>query len=264
MTHFPKNPECKYCNSAKATNKPHRKLTEQQKMDVALRGDIPVNFGDLITVDHFFTRHPSSRGIHNEECGMVVFDKGSKFIYVYGQDSNLEFYVQRDMIHFVGPKDAVRSFYTDRAPEFKAVAEALKWPRPTSTPFRSETNGVIEERNRRVLEGTRTALATAGFTPRWWPYAASHWAFSSNIRKRLDKETRTMWSPYFKRLKVEFNGLSIPFGARVQAKPPKNIKLPKMGETTVYGIFLGYETNPGGKWNGNYVVALLKSFEKGI
>ena len=97
MDHTPKNSQCPFCNSAKATETQHRKTSEQEKLDKEARGDVPQEFG-YISLDHFFCRHPSSRGIDGEECCMVCHDRYTKFLNVYGQPSNLEVYVRRDLI----------------------------------------------------------------------------------------------------------------------------------------------------------------------
>ena len=53
----------------------------------------------------------------------------------------------------------------------------------------------------------------------------------------------------------------IPFGAGVFYVPaPTKTTRPKVGARMHYGVFLGYETEPGGRWNHKYVVAALEDF----
>ena len=48
--------------------------------------------------------------------------------------------------------------YTDNSLEFGKACEDLSWNHCTSTPHRSETNGIAERAVRRVKEGTSAVL----------------------------------------------------------------------------------------------------------
>ena len=58
--------------------------------------------------------------------------------------------------------------YTDNSLEFGKSCEDLYWNHCTSTPHRSETNGVAERAVRRVKEGTSTVLLQSGLNESWW------------------------------------------------------------------------------------------------
>eukprot|EP00972_Heterocapsa_arctica_P022732 3346178-Heterocapsa_arctica.AAC.1 len=60
-----------------------------------------------------------------------------------------------------------------------------------------------------------------------------------------------------------FKGLKIPFGSLIEFRPPKILleESPKSGKTTMPGIMLGYHTNIGGTWLGEYYVSPLVDFQ---
>jgi len=63
------------------------------------------------------------------------------------------------------------------------------------------------------------------------------------------------------RFNEHFKGQGIPFGCGVWFLPAPTIyKNPKAHPSRSYGIFLGYRLHPGGRWNGEYLVADLDSF----
>ena len=58
--------------------------------------------------------------------------------------------------------------YTDNSLEFGKSCEELSWNHCTSTPHRSETNGIAEGAIRRVKEGTFAVLLQSGLDNEWW------------------------------------------------------------------------------------------------
>ena len=71
--------------------------------------------------------------------------------------------------------------------------------------------------------------------------------------------------PWIARHNEAFDGLQIPFGARVSFAAPQGSKLwlhrqPYAGRT-VEGIFLGWEMKAGCKFGGTYRVALINDFD---
>ena len=64
--------------------------------------------------------------------------------------------------NLVGPKGKIGQFYSYNAPELISAANELEWVHPTSTPFRSQSNGAIERKIQHVEEGTRTILHRSG------------------------------------------------------------------------------------------------------
>ena len=52
--------------------------------------------------------------------------------------------------------------------EFDKACEDLSWNHCTSTPHRTETNGIAERAVRRVKEGTSAVLLQSGLNESWW------------------------------------------------------------------------------------------------
>ena len=65
---------------------------------------------------------------------------------------------QRSLQKFLEPERKPTVIYTDNSLEFGKACEDLSWNHCTSTPHRSETNGIAERAVRRVKEGTSAVL----------------------------------------------------------------------------------------------------------
>ena len=122
----------------------------------------------------------------------------------------------------------------------------------------SQSNGVIEQLNRRIQGGARAHLRSAGLPYCFWPYAAAHWCALCNFTDRPDGRS----SPYFLRYGIHFSGLIIPLGCLVYYYPAqtKYVHVNKAEPRLSVGIFLGYDLDYGAVWNGLYVVADLDDF----
>ena len=85
----------------------------------------------------------------------------------------------------------------------------------TSTPHRSETNGIAERAVRRVKEGTSSALLQSGLDEKWWSDSVECYCHVRNVQDILaDGET-----PHERRFGESFKGPIIPFGALVEYLP---------------------------------------------
>ena len=67
-----------------------------------------------------------------------------------------------------GTREETKSHYTDNSLEFGKACEDLSWNHCTSTPHRSETNGIAERAVRRVKEGTSAVLLQSSLNESWW------------------------------------------------------------------------------------------------
>ncbi len=77
----------------------------------------------------------------------------------------------------------------------------------------------------------------------------------------MNIEFRYDTTPYFERFLEIFDGLQLQFGCGVWFKPTKtNFKHEKAAPRMMYGIFLGYGTGPGYKWDGTYLVCGIEDF----
>ena len=68
---------------------------------------------------------------------------------------------------FWSPTGILKSF-TDKSTEFAKACEDLSWNHCTSTPHRSETNGIAERAERIVKEGTSAVLLQSGLNECQW------------------------------------------------------------------------------------------------
>ena len=137
------------------------------------------------------------------------------------------------------------------------MAKALAVPHPTATPYRPQSNGEIERDIGITAQGTRVLLNQSGLQHIFWPYAARFHCLARNISKQTG-EIATAW---FRKCGAEFHARWWPFGGKVNFKMPKPLrkalKFDKDGEA---GIFMGYFLQPGGVWNGDFLVVRASDF----
>ena len=153
-THFPKDRNCEICKRTKITRAPCRR----RKGEAVPRAD---NFGDLITADHkVLSDNCESR--NNHRYAVVVQDLATQWIQAYPCKNKTSQETQRSLQKFLEPERKPKVIYTDNSLEFGKACEDLSWNHCTSTPHRSETNGIAERAVRRVKEGTSAVLLQSG------------------------------------------------------------------------------------------------------
>ena len=153
-THFPKDRNCEICKRTKITRAPCRR----RKGEAVPRA---VNFGDLITADHkVLSDNCESR--NNHRYAVVVQDLATQWIQAYPCKNKTSQETQRSLQKFLEPERKPKVIYTDNSLEFGKACEDLSWNHCTSTPHRSETNGIAERAVRRVKEGTSAVLLQSG------------------------------------------------------------------------------------------------------
>ena len=120
-----------------------------------------VNFGDLITADHkVLSDNCESR--NNHRYAVVVQDLATQWIQAYPCKNKTSQETQRSLQKFLEPEWKPKVIYTDNSLEFGKACEDLSWNHCTSTPHRSETNGIAERAVRRVKEVTSAVLLQSG------------------------------------------------------------------------------------------------------
>ena len=92
--------------------------------------------------------------------------------------------------------------YIDNALEFGKYCEDLSWNHCTSTPHKSETNGIPERAVRTVKEGTSAVLLQSGLDKEWWAESMECYCYLRNIQDLLS-DGKTL---YERRIGVPFNG----------------------------------------------------------
>ena len=119
------------------------------------------------------------------------------------------------MLKFLEPLHRPKVEYTDNSMEFGKACEDLSWNHRTSTPHRSETNGIAERAVRRVKAGSSAVLLQSGLDERWWSDSMACYCYLRNVEDLLaDGKT-----PYERRFGEPFKGPIRPFGALVEYHP---------------------------------------------
>ena len=72
--------------------------------------------------------------------------------------------------------------YTDNSLEFGKSCDELSWNHCTSTPHRSQTNGIAERAVRRVKEGTSAVLLQSALGNEWWADSMERCCYLRNIQ----------------------------------------------------------------------------------
>ena len=153
---------------------------------------------------------------------------------------------QKSLQKFFGPNGKPEVNYTDNSLEFGKACEDLSWNHCTSTPHRSETNGIAEWAVRRVKEGTFAVLLQSGLNENWWADSMECCTYLRNIQDLLsDGKT-----PYERRFGKPFKGPIIPFGSLVEYYP-----ISAKDRSRIHQFGLGYSLYAEGIWKGDIMVA---------
>jgi len=169
LTHTPKNPFCPSCQRAKLQSKPHRHAKTARSEAKA--------FGDHITGDHIVTFDDIDKGFDGERDAVVLYDVGTQYLDVYPVGSKSADDVYDSLNQFIGRRQSVSYFYTDAARELRKAAVLMGLCKDDAIPSRPESNGIAEEKVKKVLQGARTLLDHAGLESKYWPFAAKHFCF---------------------------------------------------------------------------------------
>ena len=145
---------------------------------------------------------------------------------------------QRSLQKFLEPERKPKVIYTDNFLEFGKACEDLSWNHCTSTPHRSETNGIAERAVRRVKEGTSSVLLQSGLNESWCADSMKCYTYLRNVTDLLsDGKT-----PYERRFGQPFKGPIIPFGSLVEYHPinaKDQSRIHPFGKKVLPGLFLG-------------------------
>ena len=229
-THFPNDRNCEICQRTKITRAPCRRRIG----GVVLRAE---HFGDLITADHkVLSDNCESR--NNHRYAVVVQDLATQWIQSYPCKTKTSQETQRSLQKFLEPNRKPKVIYTDNSLEFGKACEDLSWNHCTSTPHRSETNGIAERAVRRVKEGTSAVLLQSGLDEKWWADSMGCCTYLRNIQDLLsDGKT-----PYERRFGEPLKRSIIPFGSLVEYYPisaKDQSRIHHFGKKVLPGLFLG-------------------------
>ena len=164
------------------------------------------------------------------------------------------------MQKFLEPERKPKLIYTDNSLEFGKDCEDVSWNHCTSSPHRSETNGIADRAVRRVKEGTSAVLLQSGLNESWWADSMECYTYLRNVTDLLsDGKT-----PYERRFGQPFKGPIIPFGSLVEYHPitaKDQSRIHQFGKKVLPGLFLGYALYAGGIWKGDVLIADLEEVE---
>ena len=98
----------------------------------------------------------------------MVQDLATQWIQTYPCKTKTSQETQKSLQNLLEPDRTLKVIYTDNSLEFGKTSGNLSWNHCTSTPHRSETNGIAEKAVRRVKEGTCAVLLQSGLNETWW------------------------------------------------------------------------------------------------
>ena len=176
-THFLKDRNCEICQRTKITRAPCRRRNG---------GAVPraEKFGNLTTADHkVLGDNCESR--NNHRYAIVVQDLATQWIQSYPCKTKTSQETQRSLQKFSEPDRKPKVIYTDNSSEIGKACEDLSWNYCTSTPHRSETNGIAERAVRRVKEGTSAVLLQSGLNESWWADSMECYTYLRNVTDLL-------------------------------------------------------------------------------
>ena len=238
-SHFPKDRNCEICKRTKITRAPCRR----RNGEAVPRAE---KIGDLITADHkVLSDNCESR--NNQRYAVVVQDVATQWIQAYPCKTKTSQETQRSLQKFLEPERKPKVIYTDNSLEFGKACEDLSWNHCTSTPHRSETNGIAERAVRRVKEGTSAVLLQSGLNESWWADSMECYTYLRNVTDLLsDGKT-----PYERRFGQPFKG------------PLRRISQESINlEKVLPGLFLGYALYAERIWKGDVLIADFEESER--
>ena len=167
---------------------------------------------------------------------------------------------QRSLQKFLEPDRKPKVIYTDNSLEFGKACEDLSWNHCTSTPQRSETNGIAERAVRRVKEGTSAVLLQSGLNESWWAESMECYTYLRNVTDLLSDGKTPYEDVLGNHLKdrsfrlVHWLSITL-FTAKDQSR------IHQFGKKVLPGLFLGYALYAGGIWKGDILVADIEELE---
>ena len=146
---------------------------------------------------------------------------------------------EKSLRKFLKPPEKPKVIHTDKTLECGRSCGELTWNHSTSTPHRSETNGVAERAVRRTKEGTCAVLLQPVLDERWWAYSMECCCNLRNIQDLLSGGK----TPYERRFGIPVHGPVNPFGALVEYHHVSGKELSRLhqfGPKVLPGLSLGY------------------------
>ena len=240
-THFPKDRNCEICKRTKITRAPCRRRSGEAVSRAA-------NLGNLTTADHkVLSDNCESR--NNHRYAVVVQDLATQWIQAYPCKNKTSQETQRSLQKFLEPERKPKVIYTDNSLKFSKACEDLSWNHCTSTPHRSETDGIAERAVRRVKEGTSAVLLQSGLNENWCADSMECHTYLRNVQDLLsDGKT-----PCERQFVKQFKGPIVPFDSLVEYHPitaKDQSRIHQFGKKVLPGFVLRIRSVRGGNLEG--------------
>ena len=248
----PEDRHCEICKRTKITRAPCRR----RNGEAVPRAEY---IGDLRTAGHkVLSDKCESR--NNHRYAVVVQDLATQWIQAYPCKTKTSQETQRSLQEFLEPDRNPKVIYTDNSLEFGKACEELSWNHCTSTPRRSETNGIAERAVRRVKEGTSAVLLQPGLDEKWWADSMECYTYLRNVIDLLSDGKLHTKGVLENQLKDQsfrlVHWLSMTVLQRKTSQESINLE-----RKVLPGLFPGYALYAGGIWKGHIVVADLEELE---
>ena len=247
FTHFPRDPNCQICQDNKIQRASRRQRAAADRRPDALPE--AKEFADHIVGDHKIINE-ADQSKDRDRAALVLQDRATWWLQAYAAQTKSAPECIAALRRFVGPQGRAKLFYSDNSGELGAACEELGWVHDTSTPYRSESNGIAENAVKRVNEGTSCTLSQSGFSDPWWKEAMQTFCF---LRCVVDQLVGGK-TAYFLRFKVDYDGPTYPMGCHITYLPrneAEKAKVHAVGGRRLQGIFVGYVQNAQGGFQGD-------------
>jgi len=189
----------------------------------------PKAFGNGLTADHSIPGNEEASK-DDDEVLCAIQDGFTAWLEAYQAATNDTEHATLSFKTFLGPEVQAKHVYTDSAPESEKALLGFGILVDTSTPYRSETNGIGEHAARKVKEGTPFSLHQSGWNEEWWALQVLCYCLLRNMADVL----RGGRSPWFKRFESDLPGPVIYVGLFVEYKPyspDAKARLHELGES---------------------------------
>ena len=153
--------------------------------------EIPLQGGSHASSSHEASLEPTTK--RREDLGK---HNATQWIQAYPCKTKTSQETQRSLQKFLEPNWKPKVIYTDNSLEFGKACEDLSWNHCTSTPHRSETNGIAERAVRRVKEGTSAVLLQSGLNESWWTDSMECYTYLQNVTDLLS-DGKTLYERRF-------------------------------------------------------------------
>ena len=130
----------------------------------------------------------------------MVQDLATQWIQSYPCKTKTSQETGKSLQKFLEPTGKPKVIYTDNSTEFGKSCEDLSWNHCTSTPHRSETNGIAERAVRRIKGGTSAVLLQSGLGKKRLADSVECYCYLRNIQDQLSVGKR----PYERRFGMPF------------------------------------------------------------